>query len=223
MAKPVVRAYQKDFDALPWAQLAEVSGAAERVIALDDELGSATRFLKLEAGATLPAETLDRWEETYVLEGAFERGGVTYRTGSYICQRPGEERAATSSSDGALLFQLRDFNDVLDKESVAWTAEALEALPWERIPYRDDDFQQKVLSKGPSGSLTALGRIEPGARTTEPDLHDFDEEVLIFDGACSSHRGVYGPGTYTCMPAGAEDGPFVFDSRLTCLEIKNYS
>ncbi|MBB4661386.1 cupin domain-containing protein [Conexibacter arvalis] len=223
MAKPVVRAHQRDIDELPWRQIAGGSGSFERVIALDEANGSATRFLKLEPGASLPAERLDRWEETYVLEGAFERDGVAYRAGSYICQRPGEARAATASADGALVFQLRDFNDVLDKESVAWTAEALEALPWERIPYRDDDFEQKVLSQGPSGSLTALGRIEAGARTTEPDLHDFDEEVLIFDGACSSHRGVYRAGTYTCMPAGAEDGPFVFDERLTCLEIKNYS
>jgi hypothetical protein len=159
--------------------------------------------------------------ETYVTEGAFVTSGRVYGVGSYLFRRAVEVEIATD--EGFVAFEA-GFSDSVDKESVALTAADIDALPWEHSPGRPDRFNRKVLAHGPSGSTTAIGRIEKGCRSgTEPDVHGSGNENLILYGRVRvANAGVYSGGMYTCFPAGVPDGPYVFEERLESLIIRNH-
>ena len=84
----------------------------ERVLAVDDEGGVATRILRFEPGTdTTPngPQVHDFWEEVYVLEGSLTdlRLGETFTAGHFACRPPGMEHGPWVSSGGCLTFEVR--------------------------------------------------------------------------------------------------------------------
>jgi hypothetical protein len=98
---------------------------------------------------------------------------------------------------------------------------------WEVPPGYPPGFYQKVLASdldevGKRGSRTRLLRIDAGAFSTEPFVHDHWEEVYLLqgdlivgnDGAGQGGESFAAP-TYACRPPGVRHGPF--SSRGGCM------
>ncbi|MBC3190365.1 cupin domain-containing protein [Pseudonocardia sp. C8] len=84
----------------------------ERVLARDEEAGTATRILRFAPGTdTTPngVQVHDFWEEVYILEGAITdlRLGQTFTAGQYACRPPGMKHGPWTAPDGALTFEVR--------------------------------------------------------------------------------------------------------------------
>jgi hypothetical protein len=219
--KPLVRLYPIDINRMPWRPLEGITGASERVLAEDPETGSVTRYLNVDSGSELPGASLDRWEETYVTEGAFECGGQEFAAGSYLCRPPGSSVEPVRTATGFVALQVRDVDENLDKPSVELTAAAVESMAWGPTASGHPGHTEKILARGPSGSHTRLLLIAPGADTTVPDDHDDNEEVLILEGSCRNGEEFHPAGTYTFNPPHSVHGPFLVDEPLLCFEVKN--
>jgi hypothetical protein len=95
-------------------------------------------------------------------------------------------------------------------------------------------FAQKVLASDideatKRGSRTRLLRIEPGAYSTEPFVHDHWEEVFLVQGDLVVGNDAKGQGgksssafTYACRPPGVLHGPFATRGGCLLYEIHYY-
>ena len=95
-------------------------------------------------------------------------------------------------------------------------------------------FSQKVLASdldeaAKRGSRTRLLRIEPGAYSTEPFVHDHWEEVFLVQGDLVVGNDAKGKGgksaqafTYACRPPGVRHGPFTTRGGCLLYEIHYY-
>jgi len=79
------------------------------------------------------------------------------------------------------------------------------------------------------GARTRLLRIEAGAFSTKPFVHDYWEEVYVISGDLvvgSDDQGRNGQSwpvnTYACRPPGVLHGPFTSRTGCTLLEIHYY-
>ena len=98
---------------------------------------------------------------------------------------------------------------------------------WEVPPGYPPGFTQKILASdidetAKCGSRTRLLKLEPGAFSTVPFVHDHWEEVFLVQGDLIVGNDGQGQGgqasnafTYACRPPGAHHGPFT--SRTGCL------
>jgi hypothetical protein len=95
-------------------------------------------------------------------------------------------------------------------------------------------FTQKVLAsdideKAKRGSRTRLLKLEPGAYSTEPFVHDHWEEVFLIQGDLVVGNDAQGKGgqssqafTYACRPPGVHHGPFASKGGCLLYEIHYY-
>jgi len=105
---------------------------------------------------------------------------------------------------------------------------------WEVPPGYPPGFFQKVLASdldevAKRGSRTRILKIEPGAFSTEPFVHDHWEEVFVFQGDLIVGNDKQGKGgqsttgvTYACRPPGAHHGPFSSKNGCLLYEIHYY-
>ena len=101
-------------------------------------------------------------------------------------------------------------------------------------PGYPEGMKQKILASdidedNKSGSRSRFLRIEPGCFSTEPFIHDFWEEVFLFEGDLIVGNDAQGRGgetftgpTYACRPPGAAHGPFKSDGGCVMYEIHYY-
>jgi acetoin utilization deacetylase AcuC-like enzyme len=106
---------------------------------------------------------------------------------------------------------------------------------WQQVPGYPPGFSQKILASDidetkKKGSRTRLLKIDAGAFTTEPFVHDHWEEVYVVQGDLVVGNDKQGKGgqqcfapTYACRPPGVHHGPFT--SRGGCIlhEIHYYA
>ena len=93
-----------------------------------------------------------------------------------------------------------------------------------------DGIEQKILSGGLDednrvGARTRLLRFRPGARTSEPFVHDYWEEVFLVSGdlivgRAGGERETFTAHTYACRPPGVLHGPF--ESTGGCLLLESH-
>ena len=105
---------------------------------------------------------------------------------------------------------------------------------WERPPGYPPGFYQKILAsdldeKAKLGSRTRLLKIEAGAFSTEPFVHDHWEEVYLMSGDLIVGNDAQGKGgkpfqapTYACRPPGVHHGPFKSETGCVLLEMHYY-
>jgi hypothetical protein len=95
-------------------------------------------------------------------------------------------------------------------------------------------FKHKILSsdldeKNKSGHRSRLMKIEPGAYTTTPFVHDHWEEVFLFQGDMVCGNDAEGKGgelfqapTYAVRPPGIYHGPFTTKTGCIMFELHYY-
>jgi hypothetical protein len=105
---------------------------------------------------------------------------------------------------------------------------------WETLPGYPPGFQQKILATdfdeaAKSGGRSRLMKIDPGAFTTMPFVHDHWEEVFLFWGDLLVGNDVNGQGgelflapTYAIRPPGVYHGPFATRAGCIILELHYY-
>ena len=105
---------------------------------------------------------------------------------------------------------------------------------WEVPPGYPEGIKQKVLASDldeerKTGSRTRLLRIEPGAFSTAPFVHDHWEEVYLVSGDLIVGNDAKGEGgepfaapTYACRPPGVYHGPFKSVGGCVLFEMHYY-
>ncbi len=105
---------------------------------------------------------------------------------------------------------------------------------WAVPPGYPDGINQKILASdidevGKTGSRSRLLRIDPGAYSTEPFVHDHWEEVYLVSGDLTVGNDAQGNGgepfqapTYACRPPGAPHGPFKSEGGCVLFEVHYY-
>ncbi len=106
---------------------------------------------------------------------------------------------------------------------------------WEVPPGYPPGFYQKILASdldetNKTGSRTRLLKIEPGAFSTEPFVHDHWEEVYLVQGDLVVGNDRQGKGgvqfhapTYACRPPGVYHGPFKSENGCLLFELHYYA
>ena len=111
MAKPEFEFFPvSDVEYTPCA--GDVPELKERVLARDEESGTASRILRLEPGVdTTPngVQVHDFWEEVYIVEGSFTdlTLGRTFTAGMFACRPPGMKHGPWSTTEGCTTFEVR--------------------------------------------------------------------------------------------------------------------
>lgn len=110
----------------------------------------------------------------------------------------------------------------------------IDSLAWESPPGFDAGISQVVLADtldqvAKRGTRTRLVRFGPGARTTVPFVHDYEEEVYVLEGdqalldaAATDIQAVYRGGMYFLRPAGTFHGPFSSEQGCLLYELHYY-
>lgn len=103
------------------------------------------------------------------------------------------------------------------------------------VPGYPPGFTEKILAGGLDeqngrGNRTRLLRIDPGAFSTQPFVHEYWEEVYLLSGDLVVGNDAEGKGgekftgpTYACRPPGAQHGPFKSDGGCLLYEIHYYA
>jgi hypothetical protein len=105
---------------------------------------------------------------------------------------------------------------------------------WEVPPGYPEGIMQKILAsdideRRKTGSRSRLLRLDPGAYSTEPFVHDHWEEVYLVSGDLIVGNDANGEGgepflapTYACRPPGVHHGPFKSEGGCILFEIHYY-
>jgi hypothetical protein len=103
---------------------------------------------------------------------------------------------------------------------------AVPGYPW--------GFSEKILAgsldeKNKVGNRTRILKIEPGAFSTKPFVHDYWEEVYLVSGDLTVGNDktgnggtAFSPNTYACRPPGAYHGPFKSNNGCLLFELHYY-
>jgi hypothetical protein len=103
---------------------------------------------------------------------------------------------------------------------------------WHTIPGYPPGFAEKILAgsldeKNKRGNRTRMLRIEPGAYSTKPFVHEYWEEVFLLSGDLVVGNDERGKGgeqfrdyTYAVRPPGVHHGPFA--SRTGCVLLETH-
>lgn len=106
---------------------------------------------------------------------------------------------------------------------------------WECPPGYKPGFWQKILSSNfdevaKTGSRTRLVRIDAGAFSERPFVHDYWEEVYVIEGDLIVGNDADGLGgekltapIYACRPPGALHGPVKSESGCLVFEVHYYA
>ena len=89
-----------------------VEGLHERILAVDDATGTATRMLRFDPGTDTSAagpQVHAFWEEVYIVEGALHDLTLnqTFPKGTYACRPPGMPHGPWTAPDGCTTFEVR--------------------------------------------------------------------------------------------------------------------
>ncbi|MEX1098318.1 MAG: hypothetical protein WED34_19895 [Planctomycetales bacterium] len=106
---------------------------------------------------------------------------------------------------------------------------------WSPIPGYPPGMTEKALAGGLDeanrrGGRTRLLRIEPGAYSIKPFVHEYWEEVFLFEGDLVVGNDATGEGgeqfvapTYACRPPGVHHGPFTSKGGCVLFEVHYFA
>ncbi len=96
---------------VPWRQAeGAIEGIMEKIVSIDPETGSYTRFLKFPPLETTELALVhDFWEEVYIIKGSLYdiKKKETYLEGWYACRPPGMKHGPYKIPNGCMTFEIR--------------------------------------------------------------------------------------------------------------------
>jgi len=161
-------------------------------------------FLRLPAGASLNAASLDR--EVLICSGSIEIGERLWGSGSYL-RIPGDEGISGRAGDEALLFVKTGRFPEGDRQ---WLGIATEGARFS--PGLVPGLSVFPLFSGGTAN-TAFVRWAPGT-VFQPHRHLGGEEILVLSGTFEDEHGAYPAGSWYRAPHMSHHHPF---SREGCL------
>jgi anti-sigma factor ChrR (cupin superfamily) len=194
-----------DTNEMPW-EATEHRGVSRKVLEFvsDPKKGRETALLKFEAGAKLPAQTLEDRLDIYVLQGTLSDGATAYGPETFVRIQPGSAFAPWSK-DGCTIYAkwrvpIRPGASgerlVIDTKTANWLD----------FPHRG----AKVLHlyRNTDGIETGrIGNVYPGRKIPSHD-HSIGEETFVLEGCLSDEYAAYRAGVWFRMPCGKPHAPF---------------
>lgn len=178
----------------------------------DARKGRETSLLRIEAGASLPAEELTERVEMFVLEGGCSDGTGTYGLHTFVRNQPGF-RQSLSSKDGCVLYVKRRVP--IRKDETARMAIDSKTAKWTPFPHRGADVLH--LYRDQHGIETArIGNVHPQKKIPSHD-HAMGEETFVLAGVLKDEYGAYHSGTWFRFPIGVPHAPFTEEGNCLML------
>jgi quercetin dioxygenase-like cupin family protein len=101
-----------DTGTVDWTPL-DFPGVSMKVLRQEPASGAMTVMTRMDAGASIPAHTHTRADETvFVVDGEFIEDGVSYGPGSFFCARAASVHGPHRTTKGCVL--LTTFSAALD-------------------------------------------------------------------------------------------------------------
>lgn len=196
-----------DTNAMAWEPTGH-EGVSRKVLERvnDEEKGRETALYRFEPGAALPAETLARRMEFFVLEGRLSDGLDSYGQYTFVMNPP-DTQVTLSSDEGAMCYlKLRNpFREtfqrmVVDTAKVDW------------LPFGHRAAKVVHFYRDPHGIETnRFGEVFPDQQIPSHD-HAMGEETFIVDGRIMDERSTYEKGTWFRFPIGLPHAPYTKDA-----------
>ncbi len=202
-----------DTNDMPW-EPTEHRGVSQKVVerVIDPKKGRETAFVRIEPGASMPAETLTERLDVFVLEGTLEDGGKRHGEHTFVRKQPGDT-FAVSSADGCVYYAKRRVA-IRPTDSDRLEIDAKTA-PWTPFPHRGADVLH--LYRDAHGIETSrFGQVHPN-RKIPTHNHAMGEETYIVRGALTDEYTAYTSGYWFRMPIGVEHTPFTRDEPCLML------
>lgn len=215
---------------LPWRRIGPGLArpdAEYKLLSRDAASGACTVLLRHPAGWHREGpEHLIADEEFYVLEGALELDGRTYRQDCYAFLPAGWTRRTMRTAGGCVMLAFYDREPAWLAGEGDGSAEQspravpfLDAaqMPWD-LSLNDANLahlgiSRKNLRTDPeTGERSFLSLILPHAfpeKSRGPqEIHPCVEEIYVIEGTTTGPHGTMYPGAYTWRPPGVPHGPF---------------
>ena len=189
---------------MDWEPTADKGASRKTLERVNDaRKGRETSLLRLEAGASLPAEELTERVEMFVLEGGCSDGTGTYGLHTFVRNQPGF-RQSLSSKDGCVLYVKRRVP--IRKTDTERMAVDGKNAQWTPFPARG--ARELHLYRDVHGVETArIGDVYPERKIPSHD-HAMGEETFVIEGCLKDEYGSYGPGTWFRFPIGVPHAPY---------------
>ncbi len=165
------------------------------------ESGQVTSIVRYEPRSSFPAHDHPGGEEIFVLEGTYSDEYGDWQAGTYLLNPEGFRHVPFSREGCVIFVKLRQYagegREHLELDT--------RAAPWESSD--DPDLEWKTLYRDPRfPDVTRLERWLPGA-APGPRAYPEGIEILVLEGLLEDEDGLYGPGTWLRLPAGADHEP----------------
>jgi hypothetical protein len=215
---------------LPWRRIG--TGLARpdveyKLLSRDAEDGACTALMRYPAGWSRHGpEHIAAAEEFYVLDGALEIDGRTYREDCYAWFPAGWTRMEMAAPTGCVVLAFYDREpDLVAGVGALSESDAARAIPFldaTQIPWdmtlndpklKHLGISRKNLRQDPvTGERTFLSLVLPQSAPPEgkgpQELHPVVEEAFMLEGAMAGPHGVMHPGAYFWRPPMIAHGPF---------------
>lgn len=215
---------------LPWRRIGPGLARADveyKLLSRDAGSGACTVLLRYPPGwQRLGPEHLAADEEFYVLDGALEMDGRTYRQDCYGFLPAGWTHERMASPCGAVVLAFYDREPLAVAGAGNGAAETSERslvfldaanMAWD-LSLNDPNLahlgiSRKNLRTDPvTGERTFLSLILPHAfpekRGGPQEIHPVVEEIYVISGTTTGPQGTMHPGGYVWRPPGIPHGPF---------------
>ncbi len=198
---------------MPWSPT-EHPGVWVKVVerVIDPRKGRETAFVKLDPGASIPAETLDERLDYFVLEGSLRDGGELRGQYTFIRKQPGDA-FAPKSDEGCVYYAKRRVpirrtdGDRLEIDS--------KTVKWTPFPHRGADVLH--LYRDAHGIETSrFGQMRAHVKVPTHD-HAMGEETYIVGGSLTDETHEYTPGYWFRMPIGVPHTPYTKEAGCLML------
>jgi quercetin dioxygenase-like cupin family protein len=189
--------------ALPWVETRV--GVWAKSLLVDAARRRATRLIRMEPGASISSHRHRQDEESFVLEGSGDFGGVFFQAGDYHRAPAGTVHPAYSSKQGCvfLLFSGTDHEFFAENRAQAIPSQSLtvgsKTQDWQLL--QQNLFVKSLFSTPALSLATALLRVERGAAVGA--LAEIGaREVFVLEGDAQLESQELLPGDYIVEPAG---------------------
>lgn len=190
---------------MPWEPTGH-AGVAQKVLERvhDPRKGRETALLKLDAGASLPQETLEERLEFFVIEGSCSDGLGHYGRHTFVRNGAGTS-VRLSSDEGCTLYVKRRVPIRPNKPEERMVVDSATAQ-WTPFPHRGATVLH--LYRDQHGIETSrIGQVHPDRKIPSHD-HAMGEETLVLDGWLADEYTKYEPGAWFRMPIGVPHAPY---------------